>query len=126
MSRIRPMRFLLNMTRLPSHGRAIAVFFRQRKATRGVPIVFLGGEPEKVEKARELLPDAVYLAWEDVSRLPCVIAEAESRSRATIKLISLRNTRVFRWQFSLGVQKRQSPGVDPGTGRRWSASGITK
>lgn len=74
-----PDAFLIDLTRLPSHGRAIAVFFRQRKATRGVPIVFMGGEAEKVEKARELLPDATYLSWEDAARLQRDITKAEAR-----------------------------------------------
>jgi len=75
-----PDAFLVDLTRLPSHGRAIAVFFRQRKATRGVPIVFMGGEAEKVGKARELLPDATFLSWEDAARLQRDITKAEVRA----------------------------------------------
>jgi hypothetical protein len=75
-----PDAFLIDLTRMPSHGRAIGVFFRQRKTTRGVPIVFFGGELEKVEKTRELLPDAVYLEWKDAARLRRSIAQAEARA----------------------------------------------
>jgi len=48
---------VIDLSRLPSHGRAVAVFLRQQKGTRHVPLVFVEGEPEKVARARSLLPD---------------------------------------------------------------------
>ncbi len=60
-----PRAFLIDLTRMPSHGRAIAVLLRQRKVTRAVPIVFVGGEADKVEKARQVLPGATFVTWED-------------------------------------------------------------
>lgn len=70
--------FLIDLTRIPSHGRAIGAHLRQRKATRSVPIVFMGGEPDKVERTRELLPDAVYLEWKEVASLPDCISQAKA------------------------------------------------
>lgn len=55
--------FVIDLTRLPSHGRNSAVWLRQQKPTRSVPIVFVGGEPEKVDRARELIPDATFVEW---------------------------------------------------------------
>jgi hypothetical protein len=55
-----PDAFVIDLSRLPSHGREVATFFRGRKATRQIPIVFVGGAPEKVAAIRKLLPDAVY------------------------------------------------------------------
>jgi len=55
-----PDAFVIDLSRLPSHGREIAIALRQSKATRMVPLVFCEGEEEKVEKTRSLLPDAVY------------------------------------------------------------------
>lgn len=55
-----PEAFVIDLSRLPSHGREIAVALRQSKATRTVPIIFCGGEPAKVAALRELLPDAAY------------------------------------------------------------------
>jgi hypothetical protein len=52
--------FAIDLSRLPSHGREVATFFRGQKATRHIPIVFVGGAPEKVEAIRKVLPDAVY------------------------------------------------------------------
>ena len=58
-----PDAIVIDLTRLPSHGRDVAMAIRQYKATRHVPLVFAGGEPEKVERLRKLLPDAVFTEW---------------------------------------------------------------
>ncbi len=55
-----PTAFVIDLTRLPSHGREIAIALRQSPRTRHVPIVFCGGEAEKLERIREALPDAAY------------------------------------------------------------------
>jgi hypothetical protein len=52
---------VIDLTRLPSHGKEIGVWLRGRKANRHVPPIFTDGEPEKVAKVRELLPDAAKL-----------------------------------------------------------------
>jgi CheY-like chemotaxis protein len=57
---------VIDLTRLPSHGREVAGAIRRFKATRGVPLVFAEGEPEKVARIRELLPDAVYTRWDEI------------------------------------------------------------
>lgn len=58
-----PDAIVIDLSRLPSHGRDVALGFRAYKATRHVPIVFVDGEAEKVAKVRTLLPDAVYTTW---------------------------------------------------------------
>jgi hypothetical protein len=55
---------IIDLTRLPSLGREVAVYLRQTKATRHVPLVFAGGPPEKVALIRERLPDATYAEWD--------------------------------------------------------------
>jgi len=54
---------VIDLSRLPSHGREMGSFLRQRKATRHIPVVFAGGDPEKVERTRKALPDAIYTPW---------------------------------------------------------------
>jgi CheY-like chemotaxis protein len=54
--------FVIDVSRLPSHGREVAIAIRQSPATRRTPIVFCGGEEQKVERLRSLMPDAVYCA----------------------------------------------------------------
>jgi hypothetical protein len=61
-----PDAFLIDLDRLPSHGRAAAVMLRQQKETRAVPILFAGGAAEKVAATRKLLPDAAYTDWSHV------------------------------------------------------------
>jgi hypothetical protein len=58
-----PAAFVIDLGRLPSHGRDVGIWLRQQKATRRVPLVFVGGEPEKVARVEKLLPDAVFTQW---------------------------------------------------------------
>jgi CheY-like chemotaxis protein len=58
-----PAAVVIDLSRLPSHGLAVALALRQMKATRGIPLVFAGGEAEKVARVREQLPDAVFTDW---------------------------------------------------------------
>lgn len=57
-----PDAFVIDLTRLPSHGREIAVALRQSRATRHIPVVFCEGAEDKVAPIRALLPDANYCA----------------------------------------------------------------
>ncbi len=58
--------FVIDLGRLPSHGRAVGTWLRQQKATRHVPIVFVDGAPQKVARVRKDLPDAVYTSWRGI------------------------------------------------------------
>ena len=62
-----PDAFVIDLTRLPSHGRDVALHLRGRKTTCRVPIVFVGSEPDKVSRTRESIPDAVYTSWENAT-----------------------------------------------------------
>lgn len=61
-----PSAVVIDLSRAPSQGRDVALGLRKYKATRNVPLVFVEGEPKKVARIKELLPDAVYTSWEDV------------------------------------------------------------
>ena len=63
----RPDAFVIDLSRLPSQGCAVATALRRQQATRLVPIVFAGGDPEKVARLRWLLPDAVYTEWSGIA-----------------------------------------------------------
>lgn len=58
-----PAAVVIDLSRLPSQGRDLGVAIRKHKATRHVPLVFVDGEAAKVERVKQLLPDAVYAAW---------------------------------------------------------------
>ena len=66
LSRSTPDLYIIDLTRIPSQGRAVGVWLRQRKATRSVPLLFAGGEAKKVERTRQQLPDAGYCRWTEV------------------------------------------------------------
>jgi CheY-like chemotaxis protein len=57
---------VIDLGHAPTLGRDVALSLRQRKATRRVPLVIVGGEPGKVERLRELLPDATFAEWKGV------------------------------------------------------------
>ena len=59
---------LIDLGRLPSHGRDVGVAMRQTRATRGIPLVFVDGDPAKVARVRQLLPDAVYTEWPHIQQ----------------------------------------------------------
>jgi CheY-like chemotaxis protein len=55
-----PDAIVIDLSRLPSHGREVAIWLRGAKSTRDIPIIFVEGGPSKVAAIRELLPDAAY------------------------------------------------------------------
>ncbi len=63
-----PDAFVIDLGRMPSQGRDIAVLLRKREPTRSVPIVFVGGEAAKVKRTRQVIPDAVYTSWNEIER----------------------------------------------------------
>jgi CheY-like chemotaxis protein len=62
-----PDAFVIDLTRLPSQGRELGGWLRRSKATRPVPLVFVGGDSEKIERTQALLPDAVFSDWENAA-----------------------------------------------------------
>ena len=61
-----PAAVLIDLDRLPSHGREVAIVLRNSKSTRYIPIIFAGGLAEKVERVRRELPDAFFTDWKRV------------------------------------------------------------
>jgi CheY-like chemotaxis protein len=61
-----PAAIVIDLARLPSHGREVGAALRATKATRYIPLVFVGGEAEKTARVRALLPDAVYTSWDEI------------------------------------------------------------
>lgn len=71
-----PDAFVIDLSRLPSHGREVGMALRTMKVTRAVPIVFVDGDPEKVKGIKSLLPDATYTTWSRLKdALPRAIAK---------------------------------------------------
>jgi hypothetical protein len=58
--------FVITLDREPSHGRELASYFRRIRSTRNVPILFVGGDAERVATVRKLLPDSHFAEWSGV------------------------------------------------------------
>jgi len=58
-----PAAVVIDLARLPSQGRDVGMAVRESKSTRHLPLVFVGGDPEKLERIKRQLPDAVYTPW---------------------------------------------------------------
>jgi len=61
-----PAALVIDLSRLPSQGRDMGLAMRVTASTRGVALLFVGGDPQKVEAIRARLPDAVYTQWEGI------------------------------------------------------------
>ena len=62
-----PAAVIIDLSRLPSQGRDLALLIRKRKSTRYIPLVFIGGAPEKTARIKELLPDAAFASWDEAA-----------------------------------------------------------
>ena len=72
--------FLIDLSRLPSQGREVGGYFRRIKATRQVPILFVGGDSERVSGTRNLIPDAHFARWNEIkSAIPKAIRNAPAK-----------------------------------------------
>ena|SRR3990172_5674 len=60
---------LIYLTRLPSHGRETAKWLRSLKKTRDLPIIFVGGKEEAVEKVRGQVPEGEFITEVELGKV---------------------------------------------------------
>lgn len=58
-----PSALIIDLSRLPSHGREVGVFLRNSKVTRLIPLIYVEGDAEKVARVQATLPDARYTTY---------------------------------------------------------------
>ena len=63
------------LARLPSHSRATAEYLTRTKSTRQIPLIFVGGEGEALEKTRQKIPSGIYVQAEGLTRALGKISE---------------------------------------------------
>lgn len=68
MARLNPAVLVLDLDKVPSRGREIAIALRTSKSARHIPILFAGGLPEKIERIRSEIPDVHFAEWKNASR----------------------------------------------------------
>lgn len=84
-----PSVFVVDLSRLPSQGREIAIALRQSPKTRLIPIVFCQGNDEKIERIRKELPDAFYCS---LSGLAAMVRKATAHPPAEpVKPVQMMN-----------------------------------
>jgi hypothetical protein len=59
----RPDALVVSLAKLPSHGRRVAAATLENKALADIPVIFVGGEDEKVAAVRKQFPLATYCSW---------------------------------------------------------------
>lgn len=63
-----PAAIVIDLDKTPSHGRALAILLRSSKSTQHIPLVFAGGDPEKIGRIRRDLPGSVFTDWSNVAK----------------------------------------------------------
>ena len=61
-----PAVLIIDLARLPLHGRDFAMSVRKTAATRSIPLVFVEGDPTKTDRVRAHFPDATFCTWQGV------------------------------------------------------------
>ena len=81
-----PDAIVVDLGRLPSQGRDVAVALRQQKATRAVPLLFVEGDPGKTARVKTLLPDAGYTTWPALAEAlrKTLAAATEAKARPVV------------------------------------------
>jgi DNA-binding response OmpR family regulator len=57
-----PAAVVIYLTRLPSHGHATAEYLAEAKSTRSIPLIFVGGESDAIEKTKAKVPSGKFIS----------------------------------------------------------------
>ncbi|HEY81386.1 MAG TPA: hypothetical protein EYP25_12285 [Anaerolineae bacterium] len=76
---------VIDLRYLPSHGRMTGMILRKAPATWEVPLLFVNGKPEDVEKTRDTVFDAEFVTREELPQVLETIKEGRSLSGLGIK-----------------------------------------
>jgi hypothetical protein len=61
-----PAACVIDLGRRPALGRDVAIWLRQQRATRSLPLVLVAGEEAATRRVSEQLPDAVLATWRGI------------------------------------------------------------
>lgn len=56
-----PSAVVIYLAHKPSHGRETADYLAQTKATRSIPLIFVGGESEGLQKTRDKIASGIFV-----------------------------------------------------------------
>jgi DNA-binding response OmpR family regulator len=77
----KPDAVVIYLSRLPSHGCITAQGIRSYKGGRHVPIIFVDGKSEAVEKTRSDVPDGMFIKKKDLKRILDDLYKAGKRKK---------------------------------------------
>jgi hypothetical protein len=63
-------------TRLPSHSRATAEYLAESKSTRSIPLIFVDGESETIEKIKKKIPNGKFISEAQLEKTLAKYAKA--------------------------------------------------
>ncbi len=64
-----PVAAVIDLTRMPSYGRYWAAEVRSSKSLKNLPIVFVDGDAERVDRCRAALPDATFTSRDELAEI---------------------------------------------------------
>lgn len=73
LARLNPAVLVLDLDKLPSKSREIALALRSTKSARHIPILFAGGLSEKTVRIRSEHPDGIFVSWFEAPRTLAVL-----------------------------------------------------
>jgi len=57
---------IIDLSRLPSQGRDIAINLRSQKSIQKIPVIFVEGDSQKIADIQQIIPDALYTHWDNI------------------------------------------------------------
>jgi hypothetical protein len=75
LARLNPAVLVLDLDKLPSRSREIALALRSTKSARHIPILFAGGASEKTVRIRSEHPDGIFVSWFEAPRALAVLLQ---------------------------------------------------
>jgi hypothetical protein len=94
-----PAAVLIDLDGKASHGRAVASLLNSSKSTSHIPIVFAGGLPDRVERARRDFPHAVFSDWKNAG------AAVQRAAKAGPQVAAPTTPYMRQWAGSTLIQK---------------------
>jgi hypothetical protein len=83
LARLNPSVLVLDLDKLPSNSREIALALRSSKSACHIPILFAGGTAEKIVRIRTEHPDGIFASWSEARQtLAALLQEPPSSPQA--------------------------------------------
>jgi hypothetical protein len=75
LAHLSPSVLVLDLDKVPSRSREVAIALRTSKAARHIPILFAGGAPEKIDRLRAEFSDGKFASWPEAPQAIAALLE---------------------------------------------------